>query len=125
MSESGRDQGGHLRVERGTHPGHLAPAEPLDAQGPDEVVEATGADPGDVRLLDDREQRALGPPPRVEQAGQVRPVTHPGDRQVDRANPRVPAPVAVPVAVRQTTPVRPHLVGRTGHAMSAATRAER
>ncbi len=73
----------------------LIPAMP---HGPDEVVDPAGADAQDVRLLDDREQGPLGPTARLEQGREVGAVTDPGDREVDGADPGVPAPVAVAVA---------------------------
>jgi hypothetical protein len=92
-----------LGVEAGAHPADLAPADPIDPQRPDEVVHPAGADAGDVRLLDDREQRPLGPPPRLEEARQVRAVADARDGQLDRPDPGVPAPLAIAVAVGQAT----------------------
>ena len=101
VGERAGPEGGDLGVEGGTDAGHLAAADPLDAQGPDEVVDPAGGDARDVRLLDDREQGPLGPPARLEEAGEVAAVADPGHREVDRAHPGVPAPVAVAVAVGQ------------------------
>jgi hypothetical protein len=56
-------EGLDLGVERGAHPAHLAAADAVDADGPEEVVDTAGADPRHVRLLDNREQGPLGPPP--------------------------------------------------------------
>ena len=57
--------------------------------------------PHHVRLLDHPEQGPLGPPPGVEQEGQVRAIAEPRDRQLDRPEPRVPASLAGSVAVGQ------------------------
>jgi hypothetical protein len=94
-------EGGHLGVERGADPAHLALADRGDAQGPDEVVDPAGADAQDVCLLDHRQQGALGPTTGFQQGREVRAVADPRDRELDRADPRVPAPVAVPVAAGQ------------------------
>ena len=64
-------EGGDLGVEGGAHPGHLALADALDPQRANKVVDPAGADAGDVRLLDHREQGPFGPPARVEQGGEV------------------------------------------------------
>jgi hypothetical protein len=50
-----------------------------------------------MRLLDDREEGPLGPPPRLEERGEVRAVADPRDRQVQGAHSGVPAPVAMAV----------------------------
>src|SRR5664280_3235904 len=72
-------EGVDLRVETGTDPGDLALAQVDDPEGADELFHPARADPADVRLLDDREERPLGPPPRFEQAREVRPVAELGD----------------------------------------------
>ena len=102
MSARERDRkAATLGVEGRADPGHLAAAHALDAQGPDEVVDPARGDTGHVRLLDDREQGPLRPPARFEQAREVRAVAHARDSEVDRAHPGVPAPLAVPVAMRE------------------------
>jgi hypothetical protein len=103
-----------LAVEGRADPGDLALADALDAQGPDEVVHPAGADPGHVRLLDDREQGPLGPPPRLEQGREVRAVADARDRELDRADPGVPAPVAVSVAAGEAALGVPLAVGQPG-----------
>jgi hypothetical protein len=61
---------------------------------------------------DDREECPLGPSPRFEQAREVRPVAELRDLQVDRADPGVPAPLAVAVALGQAALRDPFTVGR-------------
>lgn len=46
-----------------------------------------------------REERPLGPPPGFEEVREVRAVAYPRDGQLDRPDPGVPAPVAIPVAL--------------------------
>jgi hypothetical protein len=57
--------------------------------------------PDTYASLDDREQDPPGPPPGLEQAREVRAVAYARDGEVDRADARVPAPVAVPVGAGQ------------------------
>ena len=92
---------GDLGIERGADAAHLAPADAGDPQRPHQVVHPARAAARHVRLLDDREQGALGPTPGFEQTGQVAAVADPRDVKRDGADPRVPAALAVPVAVRQ------------------------
>ncbi len=88
-----------LRVEGRARPADLAPADALDPQRPDQVVDPAGADARHARLPGDREQGPLGAAARIEQGREARAVAHARHRQVDRPHPRVPAPLAVPVAV--------------------------
>ncbi len=101
VGERAGTEGLHLGVERGTHPADLALAHRGDAEGLDEILHPTGGHAGHVRLLDHREQGPLGPSSGLEQAGEVAAVTDPGDGQVDRAHPRVPASLAIAVAAGQ------------------------
>jgi hypothetical protein len=90
-----------LGVEGRADPGHLALADRGDAEGPHEVVDPAGADAQHVRLLDDRQQGPLGAPSGLKERREVRAVADPRDGEVDRSDPRVPAPVAIAIPVRQ------------------------
>ncbi len=104
-----------LGVEGGADPGHLALADALDAQCPDEVVDPASADARHVGLLDDREQGPLGATPGLEERGEVAAVAHPRDGQLERAHPGVPAPVPVPIAAGEA-PLRVALtMGQAGN----------
>jgi len=107
-------EGLDLGVERGAHARHLALGDAVDAQRPDQVVDAAGADAAEVGLLDDGQQRPLGAPPRLEQAREVGPVAHPRDGQRHAADAGVPAPLAIPVAVGQAALRVALALGRAG-----------
>ena len=72
---------------------------PLHAQRLHQVIDASGADALDVRLLDHRHQCPLGAPPRLEQARKEAPIADPRHLQLDRAHARIPRSLAVPIAV--------------------------
>jgi hypothetical protein len=103
-----------LGVERRAHPADLAPTDAVYAERPHEVVDPAGADPAEVGLLDDRQEGPLGPPVRLEERREVAAVTDPRDRQLDRADAGVPAPVAIAVAVGQPTLRVALALGRSG-----------
>ena len=64
---------------------------------------APRADATQIGLLDDRQQRPLGTPARLEQAGEVAAVAHARDGQLDRADPSIRAPLAIAVAMGQAS----------------------
>jgi len=103
-----------LSVEGGADPGDLAAADAGDPEGFDEILDPAGADAGDVRLLDDGEERPLGPPARLEEAREVAAVADLGDREADRPHAGIPAPLAVPVAAREPSVGCPLAVGDSG-----------
>jgi hypothetical protein len=53
----------------------------------------------DRGLLDDRDQGLLGPPARLQEAREVAALAELGDGQLDLADPGIPGPWAIPVAV--------------------------
>ena len=65
---------------------------PSSAQRLHQVIDLPRRDAVHVRLLDDREQRVLGAPARLQQRREIRARPHLRDRQLDRAHPRVPRP---------------------------------
>jgi hypothetical protein len=103
-----------LSVEGGADPGDLAAADAGDPEGFDEILDPAGADAGDVRFLDDGEERPLGPPARLEEAREVAAVADLGDREADRPHTGIPAPLAVPVAAREPSVGCPLAVGDSG-----------
>ena len=70
----------------------------LAAQRAHEVVDPPRGDAFHVRLLDYREQGALGAPPGLEQGGEVAALAQLRDLQLDAAGARVPAPWPVAIA---------------------------
>ena len=91
----------HLGIERRADAADLALRERGDAERLDQILHAAGRDTQHVRLLDHREEGPLGAPTGLEEAREVAAVADAGDGQIDRAGPRVPAPLAIPVAVGQ------------------------
>src|SRR5439155_26843796 len=66
-----------------------------------ETVDLASADPVDVRLQHDRDDRLLRAPPRLQEAREVRrarPLLR--DQQLDLTDPRLPPPGPIPVAMR-------------------------
>jgi hypothetical protein len=97
-------------VELAAQPAHLALADPVDAQGPDQGIDLAGGHPEHVRLGDDGVQRALRAPTWLEQpVREVAAPADPGDLELDRARPGVPVPA--PVAVAVPGPLSRPLVG--------------
>ncbi len=68
VGERAGAEGGDLGIERCTDPADLAAVHRGDAEGLDEGLDPAGADAGDVRLLDDRQEGPLGPSPRLKEA---------------------------------------------------------
>jgi hypothetical protein len=71
----------------------------VQAQLLDQPVDPPGADAVDVGLLHDGDQGLLGPPARLQEAGEVGALAQPGDRQLQLAHARVPPAGPVAVAV--------------------------
>jgi hypothetical protein len=92
-----------LGIERGTHAAHLALGHRGDAEGLDEILHPPRADPDHVRFLHHREEGAFGASPGFEQAREVAAIPDPRDRQVDRADAGIPAPLPVAVAAGQSS----------------------
>ena len=79
--------------------GHRGLRDAAQAHRLDEIVDAPGRDAGDPRLLDHRDERLLDRPPRLQEAGEVAAGPQLRDLEVERAQPRVEAALAVAVAV--------------------------
>jgi hypothetical protein len=88
-----------LLIQAAAQPGDLVLGHALQAHLLDQPVDLAGGDPVDIRLLDDRDQRLLGPPARLEKRGEVGALAQLGDGQLDRADPGVPLAGAVAIAV--------------------------
>jgi hypothetical protein len=71
-------------------------------RGLDQVVHRPGRDTLNISLLDNRRQRLLGEPPRLQKAREIRALAQLRNAQLDRPGARFPHPIAVPVALRQT-----------------------
>src|SRR6185503_3876492 len=78
----------------------LALADP-QAKALDELVDASGRNAADVRLLDHTEQRLLGALARLQDAREVAAPADLGDLQLDLTRPRVPPPRPIAVAMRR------------------------
>jgi hypothetical protein len=91
----GRDQ----LIQLTTDPGDLGFGQTGDPHGLGDVLGPSGGDALDIALGDHRGQGPLGPPAGLQERGQVAALADPGDLQVDRADPSVPIPGPVAVAV--------------------------
>ena len=91
--------GRHQLIQLGADPGDLGLGQAGDAHGLGDVLDPPGRDALDIALGHDRGQGPLGPPPRLQERGQVAALPDPRDLQVDRADPSVPIPGPVAVAV--------------------------
>ena len=103
-----------LLVQAGAQPRHLvlghAHPELLDYP-----VDLARGDAVDVGLLDDRDQRLLGAPARLQKRRKVsRARPQPGDRQLQLAHARVPRPLPVAIAPRRA-PLRRALAELGAH----------
>jgi hypothetical protein len=108
-------EGVHPFVDLLAQPADLALGDARPAHGLNEIIDRPGGDTLDVGLLDHRRERLLGHPAWLQEAREVAPRPQLRDAQFDRAGPRLPIPVAVPVALGQ--PLRVLLaVGRAGQA---------
>jgi hypothetical protein len=88
-----------LFVQPATQPGDLVLAHVVQAELLDQPVDLAGGDPVDVGLLHHSDQGLLGAPARLQEAREVAALAEPGDGQFDLANPGLPGPRAIPVAV--------------------------
>jgi hypothetical protein len=79
----------------------LADAQP---QALNELVDATRRNPAHIGLLDNRQQRLLRTPARLQKRREVAPLADLGDLQLDRPRPRLPFPRPIAVAMRR--PIR-------------------
>jgi hypothetical protein len=91
-----------LLVQRPAQGRHAVLGHALDAQLLDEPVDLARRDAVDVGLHHDRDDRLLGTPARLQERREVRRArTRPGNQQLDLADPRLPRPRAVAVAMRR------------------------
>jgi hypothetical protein len=86
-----------LLVQATAQPRHLVLAQVAQAHLLHQPVDLAGGNPVDICLLDDRDQRLLSTPARLQEAGKVAALAQLGDGQLDRADPGVP--VAGPIAI--------------------------
>jgi hypothetical protein len=91
----GRDE----LIELAADPGDLGLGQAGDAHGLGDVLDPPGGDALHIALGHDRGQGPLGPPAWLQERGQVAALPDPRDLQVDRADPGVPVPGPVAVAV--------------------------
>ena len=96
-----------LIVQRPAQRADAVLAHAMDAELLDEAVDLAGRDTVDVGLHHDRDDRLLTAPPRLKERREVRARPLLGDLQLDLADPRLPPPRPIPVAMRH--PVRGHL----------------
>jgi hypothetical protein len=96
-------EGMDLGVELFADPADLVLGDALDPERFGEVVDGSGRDVVDVGLLHNREQRSLVPAPRFQQARKAGPLPELGDLQLQGADPGVPLPVSIAVAVGRPT----------------------
>ncbi len=78
-----------------------APRDPRETHGLHQLVHPAGGHAADPRHLHDRRQRLLAHFPRLEKRREVGALAELGDTELERAQPGVERPVAVPVAVVQ------------------------
>jgi hypothetical protein len=81
---------------------------PLDAELLHQPVDLPGRDAVDVRLEHDRDDRLLRAPPRLKKAREIAAMALARDQQLDLADPGLPLPGPIPVAVREPV-IRRHL----------------
>jgi hypothetical protein len=87
----------------------------LHPEGFDQAVHLARGNPMHVRFLHDRRQCPLGPPSRLQERGEVARVPHPRHFQFDRADPGVPVPLPVSVALPHAPGAA--LVARSAHVL--------
>ena len=86
-------------VKRLGEPRDLALRHPLDTELLHQLLDPPRRDAGEVGVGDHRHERLLGPPARLQQpVGEVRALTQLRQRELDRADARVPVALAVTVA---------------------------
>ena len=96
-------------VEKGLHPAvdllaqarDLALGDAAHPHGLDQLIDRAGRDTLDVGLLNNRGERLLGHPPRLEEAWKVGALAQLGDAQLDRTGPGLPTPLPIAVALHQ------------------------
>ncbi len=93
------EEGSDLLVERLADPRDLGAGDPVDPEGPHEVVDLAGGHPLHVGLDDDRVQRLLRPAAGFEERWEVGAGGDLRDLQLDRAHAGVPPAGPVAVAV--------------------------
>src|SRR5829696_9902749 len=96
-----------MLIERLADAADLALAH-AQAEALDELVDPAGPDAAHIGLLDDREQRLLRAPARLQDAWEITALADLGDLQLNLPGPRVPAPRPIPVAMRRPV-LRPAL----------------
>jgi hypothetical protein len=89
----------HL-VELSADPRHLRLGDPLQPHRPGHVVDPAGRHPFHIALHHHRSQGPLGPPARLQDRREVASLAQSRDLQPNRADPGVPVPGPIPVAVR-------------------------
>jgi hypothetical protein len=99
--QSAGPEGGHLAVELLAVPADLVLGDALQAERFGQAVDRPSRDAVDVGLLDHCQQRPLMPTPGLQQAREVGALAELGDLKVDGADPGVPLPLPVAVAVGQ------------------------
>lgn len=99
--EPARPEGLHLGVELAADAAHLILGDALEAERFGELVDGARADAVHIRLLHHAEQRSLVAATRFQQAWEIRALAELGDLQLERAHPRVPLAIAIPVAAVQ------------------------
>src|SRR5947209_10590238 len=96
--ERTREKRVHALVDVSAQPRHLALGDPGHPHRLDQLIDGSRRDTLNVRFLDHRRQRLLGGPTRFEECRKVCTATQLWDPQVDRADARLPQPIAIPVA---------------------------
>jgi hypothetical protein len=89
----------HVLIQRAADAADFALAH-AQAEALDELIDAPGRNAADVTLLNDREQRLLGAPPRLQKRREVTAAAQLGDLQFDRPRPRLPLPGPITIAMR-------------------------
>src|SRR5437763_13528515 len=88
-----------LGVQLLAQPTDLASGYTVQAERLNQVVDAARTHSLDVRLAHHGHQGALRPLARLQQTRKVAAVAHPWHLEIERANPRVPCPVAIAVSL--------------------------
>jgi hypothetical protein len=88
-----------LLVQPAAQPRDLVLAHPGHPELLDQPIHPPGADPVDIGLLDDRDQRLLGAPAWLQKRRKVRALAQPGDRELQLTDPGVPDAGSVAVAM--------------------------
>src|ERR1700760_1625089 len=107
------EEGLHLVVDLCAEPAYLALGDAAHPHRLHQIVDRAGRDALHIGLLNHRGQRLLGHPARLQEAREVASLAQLGDAQFDRAGARLPGPVTVAIALRQTLGVL-LAIGRSG-----------